>query len=107
MYSLASKLRNRVEIYRNNLVQGELGDNYEPKLLKKVWANIIPMNGSVKESAGETEYSELKFKIIIRKTDIKQKDYIIYKGQKYEFEYIIPEFTKNSYLEIRAILRVD
>lgn len=105
--SPVSKLKNRIEIYRKEKIKGELGDDYEPKLIKKVWAQIIPLTGSVKNGEGETEFSELKLKVIIRKTDIKESDYICFKERKYDIEYIIPEFTRNSYLEIRAILKVE
>lgn len=33
--SLASKLKNRIEIYRRTLVAGKLGDTFEDTLLKK------------------------------------------------------------------------
>lgn len=106
--TLASKLKNRIEIYRNKLVNGKLGDEYKPELLKTVWANIIPLNGKIVNGEGETQYSEKRFKIIIRKTDVKENtDFIMYKGQRYEIDYIIPDYKSNSYLEVNATLRID
>lgn len=106
--SLASKLKNRIDIYRNSLVEGKLGDEYEPKLLKTVWANIIPINGKVVNEEGETQALEKKFKIIIRKTEISDEtDYIVFKKQKYDIDFIIPDFKSNSFLEVHATLRID
>lgn len=106
--SLASKLKNRIYIYRNTFVEGKLGDEYEPKLLKTVWANIIPLNGKVKNEEGETQSLEKKFKIIIRKTEINdQTDYIVFKEQKYDIGFIIPDFRSNSFLEVYVALRID
>ena len=87
--SLASKLKNRIEIYRRTLVAGKLGDTFEDTLLKKVWADIVPAGAGVKGAEAETERVENKFKIIIRKTDIEHTDYIMFEGEKYEINHII------------------
>lgn len=106
--TLASKLKNRIKIYRNMLVKGKLGDEQKSNLLKTVWAKIIPLNGKVVNGEGETQYSEKRFKIIIRKMDIKENtDFIIYKGHRYQIDYIIPDYKDNSYLEVNTTLRID
>lgn len=102
--SLASRLKNRIEIYRRTLVAGKLGDTFEDTLLKKVWADIVPAGAGVKGAEAETERVENKFKIIIRKTDIKHTDYIMFEGEKYEINHIIRNFNTNNYLEVYATL---
>jgi head-tail adaptor len=105
--SLASQLNNRIEIWRDVKTEGDLGDTLEPILLKKVWADMIPTGGSLKDGDGDTEYNEGNFKIKVRKGDFKTSDWIIYQGQRYDIKYILPNFNKNNYMEIHAVIRLD
>ena len=50
--ALASRLKNRIEIFRRERIEGTLGDTYEDKSLKKVWADIMPA-GAGKKSQEE------------------------------------------------------
>lgn len=102
--ALASRLKNRIEIFRRERIEGTLGDTYEDKPLKKVWADIMPAGAGKKSQEAETERVENKFKIIVRKTDIKHTDFIMFEGEKYEIEYITRNFNDNSYLEIFTTL---
>lgn len=104
---LASRLNNRIEIHREQIVQGELGDKREYKLYKKVWADIIPLSANSITTSEDFEYTDTKFKIIMRKTDITQADIIYYKGTKYEISHIIPSFNKNNYIEIHCTLKKE
>ena len=64
---LASRLNNRVEIHREQIVEGNLGDKREYKLYKKVWADIIPLSANSITTSEDFEYTDIKFKIIMRK----------------------------------------
>lgn len=103
--SLASKLKNRIEIYRLIEEMTDIGITLIPKFYKTVWADIIPMSSGVVKEDSDTSHTETKFKIIIRKTDIKQSDIIKYKGLEYDIQYIIPNFDNKGYLEVFTILR--
>lgn len=105
--SLASQLNNRIEIWRDTKIEGDLGDKLEPALLKKVWADMIPTGGTLKNGDGDTEYSEGAFKIKVRKGDVKPSDWIMYQGQRYDIKYILPNFNKNDYMEIHAVIKTD
>ncbi|WP_270445746.1 head-tail adaptor protein [Fusobacterium varium] len=104
MSTLASRLQNRIEIWRRKKVSTDIGDSFEPVLFKKVWADIIPLSASTSEGQADTQNSKTKFKVIIRKNDILQSDYLIYKEFKLEIEYIIPSFDRKGYTEIYALL---
>ena len=104
---LASRLNNRVEIHREQIVEGNLGDKREYKLYKKVWADIIPLSANSITTSEDFEYTDIKFKIIMRKTDITQADIIYYKGTKYEISHIIPAFNKNNYIEVHCTLKKE
>lgn len=104
---LASRLNNRVEIHREQIIEGKLGDKREYKLLKKVWADIIPLSANSITTSEDLEYTDTKFKIIMRKTNITQADIICYKGTKYEISHIIPAFNKNNYIEVHCTLKKE
>ncbi|MFA6877938.1 MAG: phage head closure protein [Fusobacterium sp.] len=108
--NLSSKLNNRIEVWRKEKVNTSLGVSYEEVFYKKIWANIVPLNinSLLKDGQGETEYSQNKLKITIRKIkDIKTTDLLIIENQKYEIESIIPNFNLKDRLEIRASLKVE
>lgn len=107
MKILASRLNNKIEIKRAVIVSGKLGDKREYQTLKKVWADIIPLTGKVNSNQDGTQYTNLNFKIIMRKNDIKQSDIICYKENTYEIDYIIPAFNKNNYIEVFAHIKKE
>lgn len=107
MKVLASRLNNRVEIKGPTITQGPLGDKREFKTLKKVWADIVPLTGKVNTNQDGTQYTNLNFKIIMRKTDINQNDVIFFKENTYEIDYIIPAFNKNNYIEVFCHLKKE
>lgn len=103
--NLSSRLNNRIEIYRRIEIKENIGITFQSKLLKKVWAEITPLKGKINKEEADTISSTIKFKIIIRKTDIKTSDYIMFKGLKYEVDYIIPDYKDNSCLEIYTSIK--
>ena len=106
--NLSSKLNNRIEVWRKEKVNTSLGVSYKEVFYKKIWANIVPLTSFLKDGQGETEYSQNKLKITIRKRkDIKTTDLLIIENQKYEIESIIPNFNLKDRLEIRASLKVE
>ncbi|WP_163468478.1 head-tail adaptor protein [Fusobacterium sp. IOR10] len=105
---LSSRLNNRIEVRRKEKINTSLGVSYQEVFYKKIWANIIPLTSLIKNGQGETEYSQNRLKIIIRKTkDIQTTDLLIIESQKYEIESIIPNFNLKDRLEIRASLKVE
>lgn len=104
MLTLASRLQNRVEIWRRKKISTNIGDSFEPVLYKKVWADIVPLSASILNGDAGTEKSKTKFKVLIRKNDVLKTDYIVYSGLKLEIEYIIPSFDRKGYYEIYSSL---
>lgn len=107
MASLSSKLKNRIEVYKKNKVQGKIGDTYEEVLVKKLWAEIKFQSGSMTKGEGDTESNNTRFKIRIRKTTIDTSHYIKYKDLLYEIEYIYPDFKSNSFIELFVKLKTE
>lgn len=104
MEGLTAKLKNRVEIYRKEKIDGELGTTFEKVLKGKAWSHIISIRGKVASGDGDTEVVETNFKIRMRPRDIRKEDLIIYKGLKYEVEYILPSFNTNSFIDVYCVL---
>lgn len=106
MKSLAGKLNCRIEVWGKVKEKTDLGTTYEEKLIKKVWANIQPRSGKISKGDSNTEFNSVNFLIRIRKTEIDgESNYIMYKGQRYDIEYIYPDFKNDSFLDVFTSLR--
>lgn len=104
MQTLASRLQNRVEIWRREKVKTKIGDSFDDVFYKTVWADVIPLNASTASGQAGTENSRTKFKVLMRKTEVLQSDFLIFKGLKLEIDYIIPNFDRKGYIEVYALL---
>ena len=98
--TLASRLRNRIEIYRLEEVETPLGQSVEAMFYKKEWADIVPLNASLSKAEAETERAKNTFKIIMRKVDIKESDFIKYENNIFQIDYIISNFNGQGYIEV-------
>lgn len=107
MKSLSSRLNNRIEIWGEIKEESDIGEIVKNKLLKKVWADIVPQSGSISNGQGETTVSNTKFKARMRKTEISSSNFIIFKGLKYEIEYILPDFNKNNFIDVYLKLSAE
>lgn len=97
---LASKLRNRIEIWERVEIETDLGVNYTPKLFKKVWGNVTPITGYLESGEGNTEYSDTTFRIRIRKVKISMDNWIEYHGSRYDIKYIHEDFKSNKFIDL-------
>lgn len=100
MKILASRLRNRVELWRREKVKEDIGEVTKKVFKKKLWVDIIPVNSSEKEGQASTEKAEIKLKMLMRKTDIKKADFIIHEGVKHEVLYIMQNYDGKGYIEV-------
>lgn len=107
MKSLASRMKNLIGIYEKKKIQGKIGTTYEDVLIKKIWAEIRFQSGSSNKGQGDTEFSNTRFRARIRKTEIKKSYYILYKGLKFEIEYIYPDFKNNSFIDLNIKLKTE
>lgn len=105
--TLASRLKNRIEIWTPGEIEGEYGIEPDPKKVKTIWANIVPQSGSLINGEANTEYNNTKFKIKVRKTDLKSSYYIMFQGRRYDIDYILPDYKNNNFIEILATLRTE
>lgn len=100
---LVNRLTKRIEVYRFEMMEGNLGSlEKHPVLLKSIWGQIVPKTGSVHERAN-TQFAEMTHKIVIRANairDLTDKDLIKYNRRTYEIMYILNPYERNELLEI-------
>lgn len=102
--TLASRLNNRLEIWGNTKVNSDLGISIEETLIKKVWGKISPVYGLSSGADANTTKNYVNFKIMIRNTDISSDNWVMFKNQRYDISYIMPNFDSNEYLDLNVFL---
>ena len=109
MKSLASKLNNRTQLWKYEKPASKVGKKKVPTLVKNpLWADIIPLSGSTSKGQADNEQNTTKFKISIRKTNLVKSDmWIMYKDQRYDIKYILPDFNSNKFLELYCELEIE
>lgn len=105
----ACELNSRVDLHSRQATTNVLGENdyYYPKL-KSLWAQIIPVSGTVKSIAGDMEVPEVSHKFIIRQgvvKDLSEDMYFIFKNQRYDIKYFMPNYKERDRVEIYCTLR--
>lgn len=104
-------LSNRIDVYGKVEKENELGEkDYTYDKIKTIWANILPTTGSTRDATGEVVRTEMKYKITIRSDSLKELTndmYFIYRGQRYDIDYYIPNFKYRDSMEMYCSLVVE
>ena len=107
---LASQLNNRIEIWKPESIESDIGEVLQNVFFKKIWADIIPINGSQLNGIADTEYSDTNFKIKIRKAsnnEITNDNFIMFRGLRYDIKYILPDFNNGAFNELFTKLKTE
>ena len=108
MDNLSRRLCNKIEVWGSVECENELGEkDYYFQNIKSIWAEIKPVNGTIKTITGDIIQVDMKYKITIRSNSIrelKNNMYFIYKGQRYNIDYSIPNFKYKDSIEIYCTL---
>lgn len=111
MTSLCSRLNNRIDLYSKMQTVNELGEkDYQYQCIKTVYAEILPQSGSEKTGQGNTLFSEISHKFVIRANAVKQLSndmYIVFDGKKYDIKYFQPNYKYHSSIELYCKLVVE
>ena len=90
MDNLSRRLNSKIDVYEKVEVENELCEvDFDYKKIKSVTGDIIQV--------------DMKYKITIRSNSLEKLTndmYFIYKGQKYNIDYSIPNFKHNDSVEI-------
>ena len=110
MDNLSKRLTNKVELWGNVQYTNELKEvDCSPQKIKSIWAEIKCTTGSVKTVTGDIAQVDMKYKFTIRANSIKELKndmYFMYRGQRYDIDYNIPNFKYKDSIEIYCSLVV-
>lgn len=108
MDSLSKRLNCKIDVYGKTKVENEIGEiDFNYNKIKSIWAEIKPATGSIKTTTGDIMQVDIKYKITIRNNSLKKITndmYFIYKNQKYNIDYSIPNFKYKDSIEIYCTL---
>lgn len=104
MDNLSRKLNNKIDVYEKKQIENELGEvDFEYSKVKSIWCEIKPTTGSIKTVVGDIIQVDMKYKITIRSNSIKELTndmYFMYKEQRFDIDYLIPNFKYKDSIEI-------
>ena len=108
MDNLTRRLNNRIEVWGNVEYENELGEkDFQQEKIKTIWAEIKCISGAVRTEIGDILQTDMKYKFTIRTKSINIKNdmYFIYKGQRYDIDYNIPNFKYKDSIEVYCTLK--
>ncbi len=101
----------RIEVYQKVETKNILNEiDFKYVKIRSIWAEILPQSGNVKNGLANTISAEISHKFIIRANaikDITNDMYFVYKNQKYNIKYFIPNYKKKDRIEVFCSLEVE
>ena len=108
MDNLSRRLNCKIDVYGKVKIKNELREvDFDYNKIKSIWCEIKPTSGTVKTVTGNIIQVDMKYKITIINNSIKELKndmYFIYKNQKYNIDYSIPNFKYKDSIEIYCTL---
>lgn len=107
---LSNDLNCRIEVFENKTRLNELEENEHIKsFVASIWANIIPLSGSIKGGQADTESADISHRFTIRKNviDLKNTMFFVFENQSYEVKYFMPNYKKKDRIEVFCGLVVE
>lgn len=104
-------LKNKIDVYNKVRTTNSLNETeYNYKKIKSVWSMITPSGGNLQRGEVNTTYANISHKITVRYgaiPDLNNEMYFVYKGQRYDVEYFIPNYKYKDRIEIFCNLVVE
>ena len=98
------ELKHRIDIWGNVPFINELGEtDYTTAKIKPIWAKIVPQTGSLGKTQAETILTNTTHKMIVRYLSgkfIKESNFIMFRGKRYDIKFILNPFFADEFLEI-------
>lgn len=108
---MTNKLKHRLDLYSKAKVKNELGAiEYVYVKFKVVYAEILIQSKTTEDGQLNTEYAKMTHKIRVRSKSITNLDntmYFIYKNQRYNILYFVPDYKTNEFAEIYTELVIE
>lgn len=101
-----AKYNKRIEIWGKVEKENEVNETtYEPEKIKTIWAEIIPQTGKLQNGVSNKKFANVDVKIKCRYSagkNIKKENWIMFKDERFDIEYILNPGYQNIELEIFA-----
>lgn len=101
-----AKYNKRIEIWGKVKQANELNEtSYAPQKIKTIWAKIIPQTGKLQTGVSNKKFADVDVKFKCRYSagkDIKKENWIMFKKERFDIEYILNPGYQNKELEIFA-----
>lgn len=111
MDNLSTRLRNKIDVYDKVLFENEFREKEHVfKKIKSVYAAITVTKGKVNTYIGETVFSEITHKVVIRKNALKRIGndmYFIYNNAILDVSYYLDNYKYKDCIEIYCIQRIE
>lgn len=108
---LSNRLKNRIDVYDKIQIENELKEvDFDYRKIKSIWAEISPQSGREVQGKGNTIYSEISHRFIIRSSAIKSITndmYFIFRNQRYDIKYYNPNYKYRDSIEVFCSLVVE
>lgn len=101
----AGELTERVTLRRYTETKNAYGTlSHTPSTVATVWALVRPLSGSERDRAQQTE-ERANYLVVIRyRSDLTEKDYIVWRGSEMNIRFLKDRGPRARFLEIEAEL---
>ncbi len=101
----ASRYNKRIAVWgRVPFINDRNQDDFEDKLIKNVWAEIIPQTGKMQNQVAETVVSSTTHKMVVRfsagKDIDEEKNWIMYGGKRYDIKFFLDPYEAHEEIEL-------
>lgn len=104
----SDRLGSRIAMFVSKPCENECAeDDYAPREIGAVWAEILPTKGALKEGMGDTSYSDITHKITVRRAAIKKPSndmFFVFCEQRYNVRYFMPAYRNRDFIEFYCSL---
>lgn len=83
---------------------------YDYEKIKALWAEVLPTTGNQQELAGGMMYADITHKITVRTEsapDLTNDMYFLFRGQRYDVKYFMPNYKIRDRVEVYCRLVVE
>lgn len=107
---IVNRLNKRIDVYGKASTTNALGEmDFNYSFVKSIWAEIVPTTGTKQTYQGNTDRADVSHRFTIRAGAINLTNdmYFIFKGQRYDINYFMPNYKFNDSIEVFCSLVIE
>lgn len=109
--NFTNRLKHRLDLYAKTKIKNRLNEQeYSYSFVKTVFGEVLINSRTTEDGELNTEYAKITHKIRVRTKSITNLDntmYFIFKGQRYNVLYFVPDYKNNEFIEIFTELIIE